>query len=231
LFRKLRRLVNTCLGRDLICSSDIHVRTERLGSEYGGWNIATDKIDASSVVYSFGIGEDVSFDVAMIERFGLTVHAFDPTPKSLKWLETQPLPRNFVLHEYGVAAFDGMASFHPPDNANHVSHTILERESTKHQAIHVPVKRVGTIMGELGHERVDLLKMDIEGAEYQVIEDLCNSNVRPGQVLVEFHHRFPNVTVKATKDAIAQLRSMGYLLFFVSASGREFCFMHGPSLS
>jgi len=189
LFRKLRRLVNTCLGRDLICSSDIHVRTERLGSEYGGWNIATDKIDASSVVYSFGIGEDVSFDVAMIERFGLTVHAFDPTPKSLKWLETQPLPRNFVLHEYGV------------------------------------------VMGELGHERVDLLKMDIEGAEYQVIEDLCNSNVRPGQVLVEFHHRFPNVTVKATKDAIAQLRSMGYLLFFVSASGREFCFMHGPSLS
>ena len=30
------------------------------------------------MVYSFGVGQDISWDLAMIERFGVTVHAFDP---------------------------------------------------------------------------------------------------------------------------------------------------------
>jgi len=38
--------------------------------------------------------------------------------------------------------------------------------------------------------------MDIEGAEYEVIDDLIASGIRPKQILVEFHHRFKNVGVK-----------------------------------
>jgi len=36
---------------------------------------------ATAVVYSLGIGEDISFDLALIEKYGARVHAFDPTPK------------------------------------------------------------------------------------------------------------------------------------------------------
>ena len=35
-------------------------------------------------------------------------------------------------------------------------------------------------MGELGHDRIDLLKMDIEGAEYEVIRDVVESGVDVG---------------------------------------------------
>jgi FkbM family methyltransferase len=223
--RTVRRIVNTCLGKDIIPRVDITVKTRRFGSGYGGWIVVHEKLDADSVVYSFGIGEDVSFDTDIIDTFGLTVHAFDPTPKSIEWVKTQNLPDKFRLHEYGLAAFDGTAPFHPPDNPKHVSHTILEKESAG-QGFTATVKRLRTVMGELGHNHVDVLKMDIEGAEYQVVDDICESDIRPAQILIEFHHRFPMVGVKATKRAISQLRGIGYRLFAVSASGQEFSFIH-----
>ena len=53
------------------------------------------------------------------------------------------------------------------------------------QAITVPVKTLGTTMRELGHDHIDLLKMDIEGAEYAVLDAMLASPLRPGQLLVD----------------------------------------------
>ena len=38
------------------------------------------------------------------------------------------------------------------------------------------------IMAKLGHSSLDILKIDIEGAEYDVIEDMLSSGIRPRQV-------------------------------------------------
>lgn len=205
------------------------VSTERFGTEFGAWEVVTAEVGSSSIVYSFGVGNDVSFDVALIERFGLTVHAFDPTPQCVKWVHEQGLPSDFVMHEVGIADFDGNVTFNPPENPGHVSYTILDRPSTAARAIAVPVRRLSTIMRELGHTNIDLLKMDVEGAEYSVITDIAACGVRPGQILVEFHHRFEGVGVKMTEDAIRTMRGMGYRLVHVSDSGEEFSFVFGRS--
>ena len=76
-------------------------------------------------------------------------------------------------------------------------------------------------MSDLGHGHIDLLKMDIEGAEYQVVDDICRSGIRPKQILVEFHHRFSNVGIAKTKNAINRLRNIGYGVFSISNSGEE----------
>jgi len=130
-----------------------------------------------------------------------------------------------IIHDYGIAAFDGEIAFYPPENDSHVSHTVLDRPATKDRAIHVPVKRLGTIMAELGHSSLDILKMDIEGAEYDVIDDMLLSEIRPRQVLVEFHHRFSNVGLAKTTKDIQKLRSAGYALCSVSDSDEEFGFL------
>ena len=80
-------------------------------------------------------------------------------------------------------------------------------------------------MTELNHTYIDLLKMDIEGSEYSVINDILASNVRPKQMLVEFHHRFQNIGINETKKALEIMKKMGYKLFFVSQSGEEFSFI------
>lgn len=225
LLQKLKARSRKAWERWLLPRPEVFLPTERLGSDYGGWEVVTGQLDADAVVYSFGIGEDASFDIALIEKFGLTVHAFDPTPKSLAWVKRQGFPDRFVLHEFGIADSDGAVSFHPPENPDHVSCTILDRAATRHQAISVPVKRLSGIMAILGHPSLDLLKMDVEGAEYGVIEDLAKSGIRPRQLLVEFHYRFAGVGIFRTRKAAGTLRSMGYALFSVSPSGEEFGFI------
>ncbi len=227
--RRLRKLVKVALGKEFLVKRDVICVKERFGSDYGGWDVVTTSIDTHSIVYSFGVGEEASFDTALIEKFNLTIHAFDPTPKSIEWVKRQGFSDRFVMHDYGIAAIDGNVSFSPPENPDHVSHTLLDRPSTKAKAISVPVKRLSTIMKELGHDQIDILKMDIEGAEYDVIKDISKSGIRPLQILVEFHHRFPGVGIKRSKEAIDRLRSMGYQLFSVSTTNEEFCFIRNSS--
>jgi FkbM family methyltransferase len=205
-------------------TKDIEIPTERFGSSYGGWIIKKNSINKKSIVYSFGIGEDASFDLEIIEKFGATVHAFDPTPRSIDWVKRNIEEPKFVFYGYGIADLDGEVSFNPPTNPIHVSHTLLERKQTEDQAITVPVKRLKTIMSSLKHSDIDILKMDIEGAEYSVVEDFIKSKIKPKQILIEYHHRFKNVGFDKTLQSVELLRSAGYRLFSISQNKLEFSF-------
>jgi len=224
-YRFLRRRWRASIGRDLHQGVQVKHPYQTLGDEKAEWSTCQDLLSRESVVYSLGVGEEISFDLQLIKNVGLTVHGFDPTPRSIEWLSKQTLPAQFVFHPYGVAGRDGVLQFTPPQNPRHVSHTLLKRNSPW-PAISVPVYRLSTIMKMLGHQRIELLKMDIEGAEYEVIQDLLESRVEVHQLLVEFHHRWPEVGLNKTEIAIRQLNSAGYKIFSVSVSGEEYGFLH-----
>jgi FkbM family methyltransferase len=170
------------------------------------------------------VGRDISFERALIDRYGLTVHAFDPTPLSLDWLKTQELPQRFFLHPFGVAAYDGTARFQPPIKAKFESFSVV-RTSGVGAVIEAPVHRLQTLTGMLGHTKLDVLKMDIEGAEYQVLRDVLESRIDIGQILVEFHHRWREVGAGQTRQAINALLGAGFELVAVSSAGTEYTFV------
>ncbi|QDU33538.1 hypothetical protein KS4_15880 [Poriferisphaera corsica] len=222
--RRLKTKLNIIKGLDFSIKKDIKIPSLCLGSGYGGWCIIPREINKDSIIYSVGIGEDVSFDIALIEKFNVTLHAFDPTPKSIKWIEQLDLPQSFVMHPIGLSNYDGEASFCPPDNPEHVSHTMIKRSGS--DTITVKVVKLATIMKDLNHDHIDLLKMDIEGAEFDVIEDMIKSNIRPKQLLIEFHHRFPEIEVETSRNAIESLRKIGYKVYSVSPTNEEICFYY-----
>jgi hypothetical protein len=80
-------------------------------------------------------------------------------------------------------------------------------------------------MRNLGHSRIDVLKMDIEGTEYDVVDEILERRLPVRQILVEFHHRFPGTTVERTRRAVQGLNAAGYRIFFVAASGEEYSFI------
>ena len=84
------------------------------------------------------------------------------------------------------------------------------------------VSRMLRRMRELGHEHVDLLRLDLEGREYAVIDALAETPVRPCQLVVGFHHHMPHVSVQQTERALTQLNEMGYRIFDCQASGYEY---------
>jgi len=225
IYDKFLRLPKVIKGKDAFINIDFECKHITLGNTNSAWTICPELLNDSSVVYSFGVGCDVSFDLEIINYFDLKIYAFDPTPKSIAWVKDQNLPKQFILIEYGLANFDGKAKFHPPENPDYVSATILERETTENEAYKVDVKKLKTIMVELGHKNIDLLKMDIEGAEYEVIDDFIAGGIKPKQILIEFHHRFKTVGVDKTIKAVNKLREYGYRVFHVSKTGEEISFI------
>lgn len=218
--RRLRRA--PCQGEQ------IKVRMERLGSAYGGYCVCPVGLREQTVVYSFGVGKDVSFDLALIERFGVTVHAFDPTPQSIDWARSQALPPQFVLHEYGIGDHDGTARLIPPSNPEHVSHRVAHQGDESRPTVELPIRRLATVLRALGHSHIDLLKLDVEGAEYSVIDEIVEKQIDVAQLVLEFHHQLTGYSLHDTETAISKLDRAGYQVFHVSRTGREYSFLRRP---
>jgi FkbM family methyltransferase len=205
------------------CSREYH------GSQKFGWTICPDGLSSRSIAYSFGVGRNISFELSLIRRFGLQVYAFDPTPEVVRWLRARDLPEEFRFHPYGLSDFDGEAGFDPNPNPAEVSHRLMAPAEASPHSVLLPVRRLLTILAEREHDHIDILKMDIEGAEYAVIQDLARSPVPIGQILVEFHHRFPGLGRNATRQAIDRLESLGFRPFAVTPGGRECSFIRPPA--
>lgn len=223
--RFARRLVKAAVGRDVSHRVELKLPSTRFGSDLGGWVVYTPILSPKSIVYSFGVGEDVSFDLELISALALTVCGFDPTPKSIRWINEQKLPASYRFYPWGIADYDGTATFKAPLDPSFVSYTLLHAEGEKCGAVQAEVRRLESIMKELGHDSVDVLKLDVEGAEYAVLDDILASGLDVRQILVEFHHRFDSIPPRRTNRAVDRLRRSGYRLFSVSPRGEEYSFV------
>ncbi|QOR75575.1 MAG: FkbM family methyltransferase [Thermoflavifilum sp.] len=214
------------MGKDLYVRKDISISTKTLGNRHACWTFIPTLLNQSSIVYSFGVGRDISFDLHLINMFHLHVFAFDPTPSSIEWIKNENgrLPDEFHFYDFGIASIDGNISFYPPEYKNYGSYSII-KDVYQSSSVMLPVKRLTSIMQELHHNHIDLLKMDVEGAEYAVIEDMVKSNIFPRQLLIEFHHRFKNIGVQKTKEIIHLLKQNEYHIFHVSPTGAEISFL------
>jgi FkbM family methyltransferase len=223
-WRGVERWLRIWQGQEQHIRRDMRCRTQRLGSAYGGWTFCPDKLDRQALVYSVGIGQDISFDLALIRKYGMTIYGFDPTPSSLAWLERQNLPPQFRYFPYALATEDREIQLFVPEAGNS-SFSILQRNPEDGNSVTVPARRLTTLMQMLGHAHIDLLKIDIEGAEYDVLEEIVASSASIGQLLIEFHHRYPEVGFDATAGAVKLLRAHGFLLFAVAPNGEEYSFI------
>ena len=139
------------------------------------------------------------------------------------------LPDRFHFYPWAITAQDGTLKFYPrvrkDGSLSEVMYTMIAEDANIKNAIEVPAFSLSSVTTKLGHTHIDLMKMDIEGAEYEVLEGLIASPIKPQQLLVEFHHRFPNISLDSTADMIKHLRQVGYKIFAVSETGREVSFI------
>ena len=195
----------------------------------GGWAYDPTLLDVSSVVYSLGVGDTIEFDVRLIERTGASVYAFDPTPDAEVTLAANKPPPEFHFCAAAAAGSDGELTLYPRVRSNGslstTMFTITEEPRNAHLGQTVPALTVSSMAEGLGHSQIDLLKMDIEGAEYEVLDDLIANGPLPRQLLVEFHHRHKGIGREKTERSLRQLRNKGYQVFYVAENMREFSFL------
>lgn len=199
----LRRLLSIVLPRDG------HGDLIRLGSKYGGWIVPRWVLKPGAICYCAGVGEDATFDIALAEEFQCSVFSFDPTPRAVEYVRGLGESAPFTFLPVGVGgAPDRIVRFFAPANPEHVSHsaTNLQRTTTFFEA---RCRTIGSLMRELGHDEVAILKLDIEGLEYETLDQVVADNIRPKVICVEFDQPAP---LRRTLSMIHKLRGHGYTL-------------------
>jgi FkbM family methyltransferase len=198
LFTRARNSLETArLSRALAPTRSVPL--VRLGSRYGGWVVPSELLDGRSIVYSGGVGEDVTFDLELIARAGCEIWAFDPTPRAIAFARAVQEER-FHFLPVGLWSSDGSRRFYGPDDPRHVSHSALGGRLDR-AFFDAECRSLETLMRDLEHERIDLLKLDIEGAEYEVLGAM---SVRPACICVELH------AVRPLEDIVDFVRELPY---------------------
>jgi FkbM family methyltransferase len=220
----LYKFKNILKNKETLYFPGIYRKKITLGNPSAQWTISIEDIKPASIIYCFGVGQEISFDLALIKKYGVIINAFDPSPGSVNWLKNQVIPESFHFFPFGLGGKNGVVEFGFTGLSSASSATILNDVSDVRDSFVAEIKTLKTIMEELGHSRIDVLKMDIEGAEYEVIENILNEGIEIQQLLVEFHHRFRNVGIKSTRNAVKALKKAGFKIFHVSPSGEELSF-------
>ena len=198
----------------------------QLGSATYGFWVVPDTFDSSSVCYLAGVGEDITFDLAFIARFGATVHAFDPVPAAQEYVRVAARhePR-FVFHPVGLWSEDAHLGFHAPAVDGHVSHSATDLHGTS-VAFEADVRSVRSLMEELGHERLDVLKLSVEGAEHEIIRGTLEDGIRAPVVCVEYAQPAPDATTESSHGLMLEA---GYSVVAARIRPRSWklTYMHG----
>ena len=195
---------------------------ERLGTRYGGWWLYAPAIGAEPLLVDCGLGKDISFPVAFLERFGGRVIGIDPNPAALDYCRLHAPAQMEVRGEAFWSKPGEQLSFHLPRSADRlpkgadgVSGSLLASHGYAGDAkLTVNTTSLAQVLASAGRTECDMLKLDIEGAEYEVLEALCASGEirRVRQLAVEFHHGWTERTLQDTHSRVAQLESRGFEL-------------------
>jgi hypothetical protein len=89
---------------------------------------------------------------------------------------------------------------------------------------------LATLMKQNGHEHLDLLKVDIEGAEYGVIDQILDRGIPVRQILVEFHDGIlPGIGLRQSLWAIFRLLAHGYKMVWETGNVHAFILGRVPT--
>ncbi len=214
-------------------SSLVHV-----GSALHGYHLPENFLTSESICYCIGAGEDISFDTELKVIYDAQVYIFDPTPEGInhfkKLKEYTGREEVLTIHsgvpfsyrisaeqlelvtfvEIGVWDQNTTLKFFSPQRDDYASHSIyLFKDSPEY--IEAPVDRLSNLMTRLGHATVDVVKLEIEGAEYTVIDTIIDDKADVKSILVEFDEVY-NANDKAyhfrIKKSCDRLKKAGYVL-------------------
>src|SRR5271156_955138 len=142
---QLRRSLDSLYSKPLPDKETIGVLSQ--------WTIVTSDLQPNSVIYSGGVGEDITFEQELIRRFGVTIHIFDPAPVAARTVALANT-EGLLFRPVGLAA-SSVGTF--SIGGGTASSTWLKAGGSET----LPCTNLTREMEINGHDSIDLLKIDI----------------------------------------------------------------------
>ncbi len=165
-------------------------------------------LSTSSIVVDAGAHRG-EFSHEVYRKYGAKCILIEANPTLSQQLKPPP---NGELLEAALGASDGFVSFYIRENPE--SGSIEQEEIESHTCqVTVPLISLDSILSQRGIEYLDLLKLDIEGAEFDVIESLSANRLKTiAQITVEFHDFLPQYSKdERYRRAREKLTDIGFL--------------------
>jgi hypothetical protein len=231
LYRAIRRgtIFKVLSGREPFFWGARRPGVVELGTKFAQWAADESRLSPSTTVLSVGLGEDVSFELALIERYGCRVFGFDPTPASVQYLAKSVSNPRFKAYPVAVADYEGTMTFSlPPDSTADLvnASAVADYGRAADSGLALPCVTLEGALRLCAVSAVDILKLDIEGAEYAVLAQAMSKGWLDGvsQLLVEFHHFLPGLSVSQTRQCIASLQQAGFRIDWIGRTNHEYLF-------
>lgn len=215
------------------------METEKYGDHYSFIYVPKNFIKSTSIVYSVGVGEDILSDLELIESTNCEIFLFDPTPRSKEHIEyvlhciennitaeseegTRYITNSSMLDKLifipiALHTKDETVKFYLPKIKSAVSHSINNIQDTS-DFIEVEAKRILSIFKMLDHKKVDFLKLDIEGSEFEVLENIIDDSVDIECIYVEYHYDKKigmRKSINKIQQSINKVISAGYKPYYM----------------
>jgi FkbM family methyltransferase len=177
------------------------------------------RIKSGDTVIDAGCSYEADFSLLMIDRHGARSFAVDPTRKhreSLAALEARYCDKFFHL-PIAIGPSNSQLVFHESEihesGSLMVDHTNVR--SDKIVSYTVRSVTLPKLVEELGTERIAILKLDIEGAEYPLLLDVKASDLALfDQIFIEFHHHaVSNFDICDTRRIVDRITKIGFQSF------------------
>jgi FkbM family methyltransferase len=188
------------------------------------WTFCDAGLNPASAVLCAGAGNDISFEKSLIAHYNCKVVLLDPSPTGIATVQREKIcEKQLQFMPAGLAGRDDTLNFQNPANPTEGSF----RRSGSSTGLQFHCKSLSTIISELNWTRIDLLKMDIEGSEYEVIHEMLAKRLAVRQLCVEFHYG-PEFQHNRSEmiQAVFALKKAGYDL--IHHTSRDHTFLRRP---
>jgi FkbM family methyltransferase len=181
-------------------------------------------IDRSSTVLDLGAHRG-EFSREVATRFGCRCIAVEANPT----LAAEISAKGIETVWGAIADTVGIAEFHLSDNPE--ASTLIEKGGEPNgKKIKVPTYTLPTIMRKCGVTHVDLMKVDIEGAEVQLLSSLEEALNSVDQITVEFHDFCGLVSTEQVKAASRRLVALGFEQINLHAKYSDYLFVRRKAI-
>lgn len=178
---------------------------QRVGNDDSGWVI--DVSQPLDVAYCAGVGKGISLELELAKISSRPVLVLDPSPTGIDTMAKLDTS-NLQFVPVGLATQTGSVEFAVPTDTEEGSYSVVQNGVPK---VSFDCCDLSTIMSMNGDSYLDLLKMDIEGFEYDVVNQLLDQRIPVRQLCVEFHDWLrPHQTYRT----IARLLRAGYHVIY-----------------
>lgn len=185
------------------------------------WYLASDILNSNSIIISGGVGTSISFETSIANNIGGEIYLFDPSPTALHTIsEISEMPDNIIFHPIGLAGSSGSIGFGRPDRENEGSYKVGDDILFECVTLSsfVEKHKIGAI---------DLIKLDVEGFEYDILSDILGSKIFFKQLCVEFHWSNQIDIKQGIFDILVSLMKLYYHGYrCVSLVKSDFTFIH-----